>query len=455
MTRDEDAGLLEIQVSRVVRAAVSPHERWPGELKASALADALVLDMRQAGVAPGGEHELQSEQIVNAARKLVHALEGKGDGFALPFGTLVEVGRPGSVVVAGRVYVRRVRVPGLHPAETVPRDARGANLESLRLMVGSRSSSSSAERFGLPTPALIGVGGAVRHLIELAPLPELAGAVLQFGFDEFDAARFCAAPTLSLERFANRIVKAAQWLWRHRVAIAKRVEAARRAAEAGIDAARRCIGSPVLERVCIEGSSVGRPGGPDLILRYLGLDDALRLGALVDVVPGQSDLEGAALLAAPLAQGRRAIHRQQLWAYGADGRIDRDAAAVAGIAPEGTAAVLQRLSSSLETVVVLPTPSGGRHVTLFWREGVIRAEATRADGLTLWEGEVDAGDGFDAGPTDETTSNVLELGYVEHWAIVGEERLPGRRLRQRLKDATAFVNTATGAIWTDPGLNVG
>lgn len=110
------------------------------------------------------------ERIVQAAKDLLQAFGDKGAGFSLPFGAIVEVGRPGSVEIDGRIYVRRRKVPGLHPIEVVPRDAHGRNLEELRHAIRFRTSSTRAAEVGLPTSALVGHRGTVRHLLEFPPL---------------------------------------------------------------------------------------------------------------------------------------------------------------------------------------------------------------------------------------------------------------------------------------------
>ena len=434
------------QILARVRAALSDHERWPRQLEAEAIAQALVIDMQEANAAPGDETSIPDDRIVQAARDLVAALDNKPAPFTLPFGTRVTLGRPGSVEIAGRVYVARPHVPGLHPIETTPRDAHGSNMESLRLCVFNWGGSSSCRNFGLPTPASVALGG-VRHVIEFPPLAELGGAVLQYDVDTIDAARFCSAPNRSLEKFCKIVVRDTQRLWRHRVKIARRVEQVRRAAEEGIGLADHYGGRADLGRILIDPRSSWLGNVPTLRIEYLGNDDALRRGTLHEVVDSHDPAAAQSMMRAALVHRQRGRKLDDLRQFGADGRIDASAAAVARAAPEGAAAILLRLSRELETLVTVPSPGGVRHATLFWRDGVIRAEELTGDGLArLWQvsDQPSAMVRDDAARSQTSMTPFLDLAPRAEGFLTDGHRMPAPA------DGPWLVNTEIGEIWPEP-----
>ena len=428
-----------------VRAAIQGCTGWHGRIRPEAVAQALAIDMRRAGVNPDDDLALPAERIAVAARDLDRAFSGHGPSFLLPFGTRVTVGRPGSVEIAGRVYVWRPNAPGLHPIETTPRDATGATFESLRLSIASWSSATSASSFGRPLPGTM-CDGRVRHVIDFPPLSELGGAVLQYDSDMIDAARFCSATVSSIEKFCKIFVKDAQWLWRHRARIAGRVEEVRAAAEAGIRATDPYGTAAVLGRIIIDGRSVRKGPMPTIRVEYSGYDDSLRRGRPFDVVAGYDIASAASMRRIPLVNMFRGTRIFRLNQRGADGRIDARAAAIAGAALEGDAAILRRLARNLETDLVIPSDDGDLHATLFWRDGVIRAEESDGGGLErLWRA-------VDWHGVRERWAHDQMVLPMELLAESGRaaERLPvvdGVRPDQSL--GLSLVNTTTGAIWSD------
>ena len=297
-------------VRNKVHVALEGRQRWPGQLKAEAFAQVLWIDARSRQATVDEVMAVSDDEIVESARRLVRALDDEGCAFTLPFGTRVAPGRSGSVEIRGLVYVRRPNVSGLHPIETVPRDATGPTFESLRLIMGSSASDGTRRHIGLPSPSTISDAG-VRHVIEFPALAEAGGAVLQFDAELVDAARFCSASRRALERFAKSANQDLQWLWRRRKHIARRVEDVRGAAAAGLLMADRYLTSAEVGRICIDARSIGQAPEPTLRVEYLGLDDALRRGKLFEMVLGHDKVEPAALMRGPM------IHR---WRWG---RLDR------------------------------------------------------------------------------------------------------------------------------------
>ena len=338
-------------------------------------------------------------------------------------------------------------MPGLHPIETAPRDASGSNFESLRLMVFARLSTATRQRIGLPSPDTMYDGGA-HHVVEFPPLPEAGGAVLQHGVDMVDAARFCAAPVRSLETFAKRLVTDVHWLWRRRARIARRVEEVRKAAEAGIRVADPWATRVELGRILVDSRSIGRADEPTLRVEYLGNDDALRRGRLYATVAGHDIVTAATVMRAAFVHRRRGRQSELLQKLGADGWIDTSAAAIAHAAPEGQAAVLLRLSRDLETLVAVPSADGVRHATLFWRDGVIRAEGNTGRGLSrLWQ-VVDQRGAMarkKAARRQLSMDHLLDLASRGHGRPAQDGHCPARLAGQSL------VSTSIGAIWPEPG----
>lgn len=425
----------ETQMSRLMarlRPMIPEDEPYVGQDAVEAFADALALDTGAVLETATGLANLSDACILEGARNFSAALRGVGEPFNLPSGTRVSIGRPGSVEIAGRAYVRRRSVPGLHLVEATPRDAHGDNFESLRLMVYNRGSSSSCRHIGLPSPAFIGDGG-VQYLIEFPPFMEAGGAVLTYRAEDIDAARFCAAPLLSLEKVADAMVKGTQWLWRRRNIIGNLVQEARQAAVAGIKVAYGGGCTVALDRICIDARTIAEAEGPTLRLEYLGYDDALRRGRLL-VVARKDEFAGGVMLRAPRMHARRKAQIEQLRKLRADGWIDELAAAIARAAPEGQAAVLLRLSRDLETPVAIPTAYGPFHATLYWRDGVIRADANNPT----------------ADLVGNTLSDVADLPFAYDCAFEREAKSRVCDPSDCLQAAVLLVNTATGAIWTGP-----
>lgn len=432
-----------------VRGVVTARERWFGELDVDSLLEALAIDSRTTGLPLVNMGSMSDDAIVEAAASVRAALRG-GSRYTLPFGTVARAGRPGSVEIGGRFYVKRSFLPGLYPAELVRRDAYGPNLETLRSTMYASSSRTTSERIGFPSPSLIGDRGSVRHLLEFPPLAEAGGAVLQFDVERIDAARFCAAPMLQLERFASSLLKGAHWLWRRRAAIGQRVGEARRAARSGLAAEGRRAWSADVARICVDARSVGRPGEPALVVEYMGLDDALRRGRIVESVPAETDLRSMTLMRAPALNARRRRELGELERMGADGRISPTAAAVARAAPEGECAVLERLARSLETMVTVPDAGGPFFATLFWKEGVIHAEAATARELTLWRDPGDLPPRPTAVFSGSKRSDEAEPLPKERSRRCSEAVSRGSVIETGDDPGTFLVNTATGTMWPEP-----
>lgn len=426
-----------------VQSALEDRERWPGQLKAEAFAQALWIDAQAHQATIDEIIAVSDDEIVESARRLVRALDDEGGAFMLPFGTRVAPGRSGSVEIRGRAYVRRPNLPGLHPIETVPRDATGPTFESLRLMMGSWASDGTRRHIGLPSPATISDAG-VRHVIEFAPLPEAGGAVLQFEADLVHAARFCSASHRALERFAMTANKDLQWLWRRRKQIARRVEEVRGAADAGILLADRYLTRAVVGRICIDARSIGQAPEPTLRVEYHGLDDALRRGKLSETVPGHDKVEAATMMRAPMIHRWRWGRLDRLRTQCADGLIDARAAALLDSLIDRGKDVLLRLSRDLETVVAVPGAEGLTHVRMLWIDGVIRAEPVDVGGLaSAWA------------MNDQCSLAESRIEAQMHLPIADPVAMASKGAARRasgVAEATGLwlVNTVEGRIWADP-----
>jgi hypothetical protein len=430
-------------LGRLLAGLASEPDRF-GVEPATWIAQALLLDFLASGATADDASALPDARIVEAGVAIWEAMLGTAGSFELPFGTAASEGRPGSVDIGGRAFVARTWVPGLQPIEIVPRHVHGPNLERLRRDVFNRHSPTS-ERIGLPSPALVCDGGVVRHLLEFPPLPEAGGVVLRIDVEDLDAARFCAAPALQLERFAGLLMRRAQWLWRARARIGRRVAAVREAALAGVEAARGRAESVEFDRICVDGRSADRKGEPTLVVEYLGLDDALRRTRLADVV-GADDGVAQRLLRAPSAHARRTESLRLLTARGADGWIDFEAAAIVRAAPEGERAVLARLAREFETVVELPGSGRPAHATLYWREGVIRAEAAGAGAFEMWGQGLETRDRSSPGPGEPRLARFADRPSVldgHRWPRVSRPEA----LRPSKDEAALLVSTAAGLIW--------
>lgn len=429
-----------------VRAATTGCSEWPGRTGSEALAHALALDIETAGATAEQVAAVTDDQLKDGTRQLHRALHGDGASFRLPFGTAVTIGRPGSVEIAGRVFVRRPHSSGLHHIEATPTDVGGQTFESFRLYVLNWASSSNASHLGLPSPATI-ADGRVRQVIEFPPLAEAGGAVLQYDADMVDAARFCAAPARSLERFCKVVIKDLQWLWRWRAKVARRVEEVRAAAVAGIALADHYGRRAVVGRICVDGRSLARPEGLTLRVEYLGLDDSLRRGRLFETVAGHDVVDGATMMRGPLINRWRTGVAARLHDLGADGWIEPRAAAVACAAGEGQRAVLARLGRDLETVVTIRSPQGEQDVTLYWSDGVVRADEPAAGGLARLWNAVDQQALIERMAAEGALLPMERLLGMPSpgWGMVGTDH-PAAVAPSGL----SLMNTASGMVWAEP-----
>lgn len=340
-------------------------------------------------------------------------------------------------------------MPGLHLVGGVPKNAHGFNLDFVRSFYFATVGSLACRSVGMPSPATGGEGGR-DHLLKFPPFAEAGGVVLQFDVSDIASDRFCAATIVVMEDFAKRMFEGVKWLYRRRRPLALRVQEVRAAAEAGLAARPRRADAARLDRICIDARSIGRPDEPVMRVEYSGLDHALRLGVLVEVVGGRDVLDVAGLCKALVRHDRRDKLRSELRHHLADGLIDDLAAALARAAPIGASEVLDRLSRDLETSFLLPGPEGALEAKLHWRGGVIRGELTIDEGVVVAshvhssEGEVTT---VRSPPTSRATIDVVDLGRFD---IVDDQRSIDRARRVEVQVGLSLTNTARGAIWAIP-----
>lgn len=437
-----------------MRDAIGGRRLANGQPTADALASALVDDMRQAGAGPADALALEDWRIRDAGLDLEGVLGFGGHG-ALPFGTPFDSDQPGGVTIAGREYAMDAGRPGLHPVETTRRDAHGPNLALLRAEIERRTRRLACRRIGLPAPSFVTAGDS-RHLLQFPPLAEAGGAMLQRFAVETGAPRFCAATPRQIAALADSMVADMRALWRRRADIAAAVAEVRSAAAAGIAAATGPGRAVRLEKVLVDMQHQRDDATFCFHLEYAALDEALRPGLVLDYRDWSDDFGRRPLGGAPAGNERRAAELDELRALGADGRIDDLAAAIVRAAPEGATAVLARLGAELETTVTMPSdePGAPLYATLFWRDGILRAEASVAGGLDL-NGDrmelhaVRLPETLKSALVGRPLSHVIELPFGCDCIVTEVGDLSRGGMRVRLSIGHSLVNTGTGEIWAE------
>lgn len=420
---------------------------------ADAVYAALIADMQAAGAPTSALNDLTRDQLVNVVCEILDEIgNSSGKRFALPFGTDAYSRTPGSLTIGVRDFVLDAGRPGLHPMETVSMAAHGPNLERLTASILRKTKKLACRRLGGPIPVHI-VGSDSRHVVQFAPLPEAGGAVLQRGAWDSGAERFCAALPWQIEQMAKSIVEDMRVLWNRRAEIGERVEEVRNAAEAGIRAEAGLAERASVKAIALD-LHLQREHAVCLYIEYEALDEALRPGTVLDFFPAGDVVRGG-LLSPPHDVVARAGVRERLEAVGAQGWIDEIAHGVASASSEGAAAVLARLSNAYETLVILPTATGPMYATLFWRDGVIKAEVTLAGKLEWFNGRLELRDVrlpetiIEALP-GRPLSSLVDVPFGSTATVCAVDSTTHDTLRLRVDPAAFLVNCDTGKIWNDP-----
>lgn len=377
MLNEDQTQFAVAMLSERLRDSYGDVDAGNGTPAADALAAAIAVDHRLAGKSADEFALLGDEQLHEAMVDLMVALEHQHHGFNLPFGTRVEGGRPGGVSIGGRHHVLDAGRPGLWPMEATRRDAHGPNFDLLRRLIAKGARRLACKKLGLPSPHFI-VESDARDLLQFPPLAEAGGVTLQRWAAGTGAERFCAAMPDQVAAMAESVVRDMRALWRRRRDVARQAAIVRRAAETC--AAAHPEAGLRLTKVCIDMEHQAEDERLCFYLEYDGPDEALRRGAVLDFVPGDRVEEGM-VLRAPRGVAFRGEDIAKLRKAGASGWIDEVSAAIVEAAPEGSAATLARLATEYQTLVTIPTARDPLFATLYWRDGVIRAEISQGDRL--------------------------------------------------------------------------
>lgn len=419
---------------------------------ADVVAAALVIDQRVAGARASAVAEIAREPLIQAAKDVVLALELGEHEFTLPLGTTSKSDRPGGLAIGGEQYVQDVDRPGLWAVEAVRRDAHGSNLDLLRQQVAQLTRRLACRRIGLPVAFFI-VESDARDLLQFPPCEAAGGVVLQRSAGETGADRFCAANPEQIREFAKSIVADMRVLWKRRTAIAEQVGQTLRAVDAGLVEARAEGLDTRLAKICIDLSLQHENEDVSFYLEYEGIDEALRRGPVLDYVPGHNRPQGG-VHTPPWTCAHRREKLVELGQADAHGWISDVAAAVADAAPEGRAAVLERLASDYQTYVALPTSSGTMHCTLYWRDGQIRAEISKSGRIDVYQDRLELTgvklpETVIAGLVGRSLDEIVELPFRSGCAITDVQET-ARGLRLTLDVDLSFVNLDTGVSVRDP-----
>jgi hypothetical protein len=375
---------------------------------ADALASALQLDLRMSGRKDGPAviAALTADEMISLAVDLEFALKYKNSSFTLPLGTLVESREIADLRIGGEHWILNAGRPGLHPMESMRRDAHGPNLDLLLSHIERLTRKLACRRIGLPSPA---------HILELA----------------------------------KSIVADMRVMWTRRGDIAARAGFVRSlvepaAAEHGAE----------VQLIAIDLRMQHNDANLDMYVHYLALDEAMRPGPVLDFIPCRDHITPE-FYSAPIGVVYRREDIEVLRNLGADGWIDDMAAAIAAAAPDGAASVFAQLATSYEATVVLPTDAAPLFATLYWRDGLIRAEMSMADGLDFCRGQLDVpglmlpdhmqGQLVPPRKVDDLAKLPFECPCT---VIHAEPRDKGARLELEL--GKRLIELSSGRIWDDP-----
>ncbi|MEW4448742.1 hypothetical protein [Qipengyuania sp. JC766] len=346
---------------------------------APAIAVAIEVDRRISRASDEHISDISDDVLRDLAFDARYTFTHSGSQTVLPFGTILESKGLGEILIGGERWVLDAGRPGLFPIWTTRSDAHGPNLKLLHRHIARLTRNLACRRLGLPQPALV-CDFDERHLLHFAPHPEAGGVVLQCWASGTGAPRFCAALPEQVEAFARAIVKDMRAFWRRRKDIARQGAEVRAIVEhfiADVDAE--------VEAIIVDMSIQFSDEDFDFYVHYLGVDDAMRRGLVLDYIPAsRRNLIKQGHYFGPCSKiisGREEL--EAVRSHGADGRITELAAAVlasGAVEPEQLLAVLAR---SYDVTFELATNGAPIFGALYWADGTIRAELSR-QGTLNW-----------------------------------------------------------------------
>ncbi|WP_242121930.1 hypothetical protein [Sphingomonas lacusdianchii] len=443
----------EAQVIHRLEQVLGDIDTGNGTPLAAAAATALLTDAAATRNGLPDVLALDDDALFHAAAQLHYMLtEGRHES-KLPFGSSASSYDPGGVKVAGEMLVLEAGRPGLHPMESTRRDAHGPNLELLRRLITRKTRRLACRRIGLPSAKTI-VDTDERTMLQFPPFAEAGGMVLQRRTCDTGAPRFCSATTRQIEAFATSIVEDMRALWTRRAEIGERAMLVRRSAEAGILAECGPEADIAVSCISIELGMQREDRDPSVYIEYDCLDEALRRGTVIDYLPGRNEATPRNLRRIPRVHRERTAELEELRSAGAAGRIDDVAAAIASAAPGGLVAVLAKLSENYDAFVTIPTSGAPLYATLYWRDGVIKAEADCRDRLDYCRERLELRNVQLPDTVVETlagrwVSETAELPFDLTCRITGG-RENDASIVLDLDVGTSLVNCTEGRIWPQP-----
>ncbi len=438
--------LLEASLLDKIEATLESFDLANGTPVASALASAIMADLRQSRNEDGIEiiYAMDEEAIFDLGVSLANTIDHEDQQFTLPLGTMVSSDSPGSVRIGREIWVTEAGCPGLFPLATVRRDAHGPNLGLLRDIISQAVRGKPWQRIGLPSPAFI-VECDARHLLKFPPFLAAGGVVLQRWASETGASRFGAATPEQIKAFATSIVADMKTLWKRRKAVAAQVGVARGVAEAKIS---HGVDGVAIHAVALDFERQRTDEQLSFYVEFDGIDEAHRPGIVLDYIPAALDGWGGPL---PHGIAGRRTERDALRALGAEGEIEALAAAVIRSAPEGQTEVLARLAVDYEANVAFMTELGPVYAILFWRDGCIEVELDAPGRLIQYGGTFEwIEEAFD----DDDAKALIGWSFSSQVALpfdvdskIIEAQSLSRGVRLRLETRRLLVNCSTEQIW--------
>lgn len=337
----------------------------------------LARDAVEAGADLARAAALGKAELSRAMDTMRDLLEGDlNREITLPFGTRAVSRDRGSVTMAGTTYVLVLGRPGIVREEEVSTDLGGVALEMFVAMLDEAVGRLACRALGRPTE--VRVPGEEEIVLRFPPCEAAGGLSLDVPI----GVRALALRTVDgLVELAIEVVRDMRGFWGKRAAARKIAEATR----AGVEAALGAVpaGSPPIEPGCMSIRVLGPKCDwlSGTYIEFAMLDHALRPGVDRQYVTRPEETEEWIARMVELNVSR-AEERAELAERGAVGEILDVAAAIVEAAPEGVAAVLDRLCRDTATEVVLPV--GPRRVAiarLEWRHGLIGAKIFETDGL--------------------------------------------------------------------------
>lgn len=421
-----------------------------GTALSAALASALELDLRMSGAADGTSRiaALTDQELDHLAHDLVRTIENGKSRFTLPLGTNFASHKLADLTVGSERWLLDASRPGLHPMQTMRRDAHGANLRLLRSHIRRLTQHSDFRALGLPSAARI-VDTADHHLLHFAPCEEAGGVVLQRSADGTGAPRFRAALPIQIRELAESIVTDMQTLWNRREAIKARATQVRELAEA--QAAKH---GAAVQLVAVDLELQRDEDDFDMYVHYHAIDEAMRPGAVLGLFSARDYIDDNSLCA-PAGVTHRKAELEELRRLGADGRIDEIAAGVAAAAPRGAAAVFAELAESYDTMVELPTSGAPMCAILYWGAGKIKADIMMGGKLDWWGSKlILLGDTFPetvvAASVGRRVDSFVQLPFACPCLVKSVEPLMAG-VRLELEVGEKLIHLSTGRIWDEPG----